>query len=500
MLRNMKTSQISQMVILAFVIFAGFWTKQANGLFGSINNFIVTDLNWFYVYTMALGLPFCLWLMLGKYGSVKLGKPKETAEFGFLVWIGMLFSAGLGAGLAVWGIAEPIYHFAGNPFMPETANLTKAGIDTAMQVTLFHWGAHIWVGYVITGGALAYFTFNKGLPMTIRHTLSPILKDKVDGGWGKVIDTLAICTTIFGVATSMALVTKQISAGLFYMTGNDFFKDVMAQYALIVVIMSVSIYSAVTGLARGIKILSNINMWLCALAVVFVYALASQVGLIGAFFKNLGNYIVDVIPMSFAINDVAWQSGWTVFLWAWALSWAPFIGLFIARISRGRTIQEFTFGVLIVPVFLGFVWLTAFGNTALDLELATQTISTASKQDLSSVIYVTIDGLTNSGTLRMIMAVLLTVIVFTFMITSVDSGTLVLSTLAEDGNTNPTVQTRITWGVILAITGIVLMYMGGLKAIQTAAIVSAFPYTIIMWAMVYSFVKDLKETNEKNKS
>ena len=499
MFNTIKTFQLSQIVILAFIVFAGFWTNQANSLFGSINTFIVTDLNWVYVYTMALGFPFCIWLMLGRFGHVKLGKPDDKAEFGFLVWIGMLFSAGLGAGLAVWGIAEPIYHFGGNPFMPVAAANTFAAVDTALQVTLFHWGAHIWIGYVITGGALAYFSFNKGLPMTIRHTLTPILKDNVDGLWGKMADTLAICATIFGVATSMALVTKQISAGLFYMTGNPFFQDIMAQYALILFIMSVSIYSAITGVSRGIKILSNINMWLCAVAVVFIYALASEVGLVGAFFKNMGNYIVNVIPMSFEINDVSWQSSWTVFLWAWALSWAPFIGLFIARISKGRTLQEFTFGVLIVPVFLGFVWLTAFGNTALSLELLNGSISAAANADLSSVIYVTIEGLTNSDTLRMMLAVLLTVIVFTFIITSVDSGTLVLSTLAEDGNTDPSVRTRITWGIILTATGIILMYMGGLKAIQTAAIVSAFPYTIIMWLMAYCLVKDLKETEKSKK-
>lgn len=490
-LKGSDVTKASQILILAFVIVAGIWTDQAKGLFDSINGWIVTDLNWFYVFTMALGLPFCLWLMLSRYGDVKLGKANEKAEFSFPVWIAMLFSAGLGAGLAVWGIAEPIYHFGGNPFMPETANGTKAAVDTAMEVTLFHWGAHIWIGYVVTGGALAYFTYNKGLPMTIRHTLSPILGKNVNGKLGKSADVLAILATIFGISTSMALITTQLSAGLYYLTGNEFFNDNAAKYALIVVIMASAIYSAVTGISRGIKILSNINMWLCGLAVVLVYILASEVALIGLLFRNLGNYIVDVIPMSFAINDVSWQAGWTVFLWAWAISWAPFIGVFVARISRGRTIKEFTFGVLIVPVILSFIWLTTFGNTALDIELANGAISAASKESLASVIYVTIDNLTQSGGMRMLLALLLTVIVFTFMLTSVDSGTYVLSTLAEDGETNPSNTSRVTWGVIIAVSGIALMYMGGLKAIQSAAIVMAFPYALIMWLMVYCLIKDM---------
>jgi choline/glycine/proline betaine transport protein len=416
-------------------------------------------LKWYYIGIVAIFLFFCLWLAFSRYGNLRLGDDDSRPEYSNFSWFAMLFSAGMGIGLVFWSIAEPIYHFQSNPFISE--GLTAEAAQVAMRLTFFHWGLHPWAIYVVVGLSLAYFSYRKKLPLTIRSALYPLIGKKMYGPIGHAVDVLAVFGTVFGVATSLGLGVTQMNTGLNTMFGMEV--SLSNQIILIAVISAIATLSVVSGVGKGVKILSEVNMWLTIGILVFLLCFGPTRYLLGSVLQSTGDYLGNVLSLSTwtdANENSQWQSWWTAFYWGWWMSWAPFVGMFIARISKGRTIREFIIGVLLVPTMLGFIWLTLFGGTAIYLELFHQITNEAGelvaavgqagivdavKADVTQALYVTIDKL-DAGFMGTIAAFMATLLIATYFITSSDSGTLVVTTILSMGDENPPVAHRVAWG------------------------------------------------------
>lgn len=495
----------SQFIVFSLVIFGAVWTDQAGGVFSAVKTFMVTAMKWYYLAIVAGFLFFVIWLMFSRYANVRLGKDDDRPEFSYFSWFAMLFSAGMGIGLVFWSIAEPMYHFQSNPFMAKELAETPKAAGLALRLTFFHWGLHPWAIYVVVGLTLSYFAYRKDLPLTIRSALYPLIGDRIYGPLGHAADILAILGTIFGVATSLGLGVQQMATGLHALTGWGGFVDVaadgkqspnmIAMLILIACISSVATLSVVSGLGRGVKILSELNLWLSIAIMVFLFTFGPTRYLLNTFLQSTGDYLANVVPLSLwsdAHKDGQWQGGWTAFYWGWWIAWAPFVGMFIARISRGRTIREFILGVLLVPTLLGFIWLVLFGGTALHIELFGEGgISEAVKADLTSALYVTLEKL-DPGFMGNLAAAVATLLIATFFITSSDSGTLVINTILSLGDPEPPMVHRVVWGLKEGLVAAVLLLTGGLSALQTASITAALPFSVIMLFMVWGLVRALK--------
>ena len=495
----------SKFVVFAIVVFAAVWTETAGGVFAAVKDWMVYALKWYYLSIVAFMLFFVIWLMLSRYGNVRLGRDDERPEFSYFSWFAMLFGAGMGIGLVFWSIAEPIYHFESNPFITEDASMSAEAAQTAMRLTFFHWGLHPWAIYVVVGLSLAYFAYRRNLPLTIRSALYPLIGNRIYGPIGHAADILAVFGTVFGVATSLGLGVQQIATGLHEVTGLGFFvsvdaegnqqPDMAAMIVIIVIISLIATASVVSGVGRGIKILSELNLWLSIAILLFFLCFGPTRYLLNAFLQTTGDYLREVIPLSFwsdAHMDSQWQGWWTAFYWGWWISWAPFVGMFIARISRGRTIREFVLGVLLVPCLLAFVWLTLFGGTALHIELfGNGGIVAAVQEDITSALYVTFDKM-DVGFIGQIAAVVATILIVTYFVTSSDSGTLVVNTLLSMGDPEPPVMHRVIWGFSEGAVAAVLLLAGGLTALQTASITAALPFSVIMLFMMVGLVKSLR--------
>lgn len=495
---NPNMALASKGLILAFVIFTLYDVEHAAKVFSGMQSWIQTNLDWFYVLSMCIFVGFTFYLMCSKYGTIRLGKDDDRPEFSYFSWFSMLFGAGMGIGLLFWSIAEPTYHIQDNPFLtPGTAN-TMAGADTAMQVTFLHWGLHGWGVYVIVGLALAYFTYRHDLPLTIRSALYPIFGDKIFGWRGHIADLLAVFGTLFGVATTLGLGAGQINAGLNYMFGIEV--GTAQQVIIIAVVSVIATISAVSGVGRGIKILSEVNMWLSIILISIFIIAGPTVFVLGFFVTNIGDYIVNFIPMGFWVDpdpSGQWQGWWTVFYWGWWIAWAPFVGMFIARVSKGRTIREFCLGVLIVPTLITFLWMAVFGGTGLFMELfadggfGTGGVIAAVNEDISKPLFVVIEQL-NLGWLTQIVAFISVVLIITYFVTSADSGTLVITTLVSMGNENPPSSYRVFWGLSEGAVAAVLLLAGGLKALQTASLAAGLPFAFIIFMMMFALIKSLR--------
>jgi choline/glycine/proline betaine transport protein len=433
-----------------------------------------------------------------------LGQPQNFS------WFAMLFSAGVGIGILFFGVAEPVFYFDnsggfGYPNNPhaDAMGATEMNMQravAAMRVTYFHWGFHGWAIYVMIGLCLAYFGFRKKLPLTLRSALYPVIGDKIYGPIGHAVDLLAVFGTVFGVATSLGLGVNQMATGLNVLFGVD--PGITTQVILIAVISVIATFSAVSGVGNGIRIISEWNIWLSIALLAFFLFAGPGKWLLGFFVTSLGDYIWNVIPMGFWTAGTEangkWQGAWTIFYWGWWISWAPFVGMFIARISRGRTIREFMIGVLFVPTTIAFFWLCMFGGNAIYMELnaaggvGTAGISeTVMSWNLPGALYGTIDGLTDSSTLQWIASALATFLLATWFITSSDSGTLVITTMLSMGDDNPPVRFRIIWGMGEGVVAAALLLAGGLAALQTASIAAALPISVIMLFMTYGLLKSL---------
>ena len=499
-------------MVAAFVVFTVLNVEFANGIYTAVRDWIQVSLAWYYILIVVVLVFVCLYLLCSRHGSVRLGDDDSRPEFSNFSWFAMLFSAGVGIGILFFGVAEPIFYFDnsgafGYPNNPHADAVGVTDMDMnravhAMRVTYFHWGFHGWAIYVIIGLCLAYFGFRKKLPLTMRSALYPIIGDRIYGPIGHGVDLLAVFGTVFGVATSLGLGVTQMATGLNVLFGID--PGIATQIVLIVVISIVATLSAVSGVGNGIRIISEWNIWLSVVLLAFFLFFGPFKWLMGFFVTSIGDYLWNVIPMGFwtagTETEIAWQGGWTIFYWGWWISWAPFVGMFIARISRGRTIRQFMVGVLFVPTTIAFFWLCMFGGNAMYMELMAEGgVGTAGIVDLvkawnlPSALYGTIERLTDISTLQWAMSALATLLLATWFITSSDSGTLVITTMLSMGDDNPPQRFRIVWGLGEGFVAGVLLLAGGLKALQTASIAAALPISVIMLFMTYGLIKSLSE-------
>ncbi|SFI16208.1 BCCT family transporter [Modicisalibacter xianhensis] len=516
---NIFVTIMSLIVVGAFIVSAILFPDATTAVIDRGRTYVTYYFNWWYVGLASFFLFFLLCLAFSRYGSLKLGRSDDKPEFGYFTWFAMLYAAGQGIGIIFWSIAEPIMHLSqGTPFSSAVSNAEAATV--AMRLAYFHWGLNAWAIYCIVALALALMAYRYGKPLSIRYTLYPLFGEKVNGWVGNLIDIVAIFATLFGIATSLGLGVQQINSGLNSLWGVPVSSQI--QVILIAVISVLALISVLTGLKRGIKILSEANMWLTFLILAFFFIFGPTRYIINGFFDSLGDYVQNLVPLSLysGANLVAdnaqgswkdlWQGWWTIFYWGWWMSWSPFVGVFVARVSKGRTIREFIFGVVGVSSLLSFVWLSAYGGSAIYVELFGQGgISQVVSQDLSLALYATFDAV-DAGTVGTLAAFFGTILVATYFITSSDSGTLVLTTILSEGNPHPLARHRVFWGVIQGVIAAVLLLAGGtwaLSTLQTAAILSALPFSIIMLLMAYSIYRAVNEevnqysfSNETNRS
>ncbi|MDD2497334.1 MAG: BCCT family transporter [Desulfitobacteriaceae bacterium] len=477
---------ISVVVCAIFVLWGAIIPEKAGQTFSTWQAFFTDNFGWTYMIVVAAFIVFAVWIACSKYGKIKLGKDDDKPEYSTWAWFAMLFSAGMGIGLVFYSVAEPIYHFTAPPF-GEGSTIESAGV--AMRYTFLHWGLHPWAIYAVVGLPLAYFQFRKGLPGLISSCLHPILGDDgIKGPIGKGVDVLAVFATVFGVATSLGLGAMQINSGLNYVYGVV--NSTSVTMMIIGIVTVLFIISAVTGISRGIKYLSTMNMYLAFFLLLFTLFLGPTKFILNTFTDTIGAYLQNLIQMSFWTDphgtNPGWTGGWTIFYWAWWIAWGPFVGGFIARISKGRTVKEFVLGTLFVPVLLSFIWMSVFGATGLNLELAgIGGIAEAVSADMSTALFALFANLP----LTAIISTVGILMIATFFITSADSATFVCSMFTSGGNLEPKTGLKVCWGVIEGAVAAVLLFAGGLGALQTASIVAAFPFMIVIIFMMVATVK-----------
>ena len=483
----------SGILIVGFIIFGAFFTETAGALFSYLQSFITTNFGWFFILLMNVALVFCIYLIASRYGDIRLGQQTERPQYSLGSWIGMLFSAGIGIGLVYWGTAEPLYHYMAPPMAePETMEAAKQ----AMNISFLHWGLHAWAIYTIVALSLAYFHFRRGLPLSIRSTLYPILGQKIYGRWGHTVDILAVFGTMFGVVTSLGLGVMQINSGLENLFGLP--NSLAVQFVIIAFITLLACGSLMLGLDKGIKRLSDLNMGLTGLLLAFIVILGPTLFIFDSFFENIGNYLASVVPLSFwgeSYSGTDWQSGWTIFYWAWWVSWAPFVGVFIARISRGRTIREFTLGVLLIPMTILFFWFTAFGGVAIHMEL----LAALDPALVSPGLIEAVQADTGSAIFKLVeyypfakpITLLIVIMIVLWFVTSSDSASFVIDMLTAGGDTNPPKIQRLFWATAEGFIAAILLAAGGLGALQAAAIVAGLPFAIVIFVMMYALWRGL---------
>lgn len=475
-------------LILLVVVLTALSPETAGDIFNSINSWILETVGWFYALSVSVLLVTCLFLAFSSLGQIRLGPDHSTPDYSYASWIAMLFSAGMGIGLLFFGVAEPIMHYAAPPEGdPETWQSARA----AMEITFFHWGLHAWAIYVVVGMALAYFSFRCGLPLTIRSALYPIIGDRIYGPIGHAVDVFAVIGTLFGVATSLGFGVSQINAGLAYLFGLP--TGTSVQIILIVLITGAATLSVVSGLDKGIKRLSEFNMALACVLLICVIAAGPTLLILSSYVENIGNYLRAMFHRSLDLavyeGDQDWLGAWTIFYWGWWVSWSPFVGMFIARISRGRTVREFVLGVLLVPSLVSFLWFTAFGNSALFLELAGDGAGIAAA--VSDNMPVALFKLLENLPLAEITSLAAIILVITFFVTSSDSGSLVIDIITVGGKTNTAVWQRVFWAVAEGAVAAILLLAGGLGALQTAAVASALPFTVVVLFATFGLIRAL---------
>lgn len=483
------------LLVMAFVLFTVADPGYADKIYSAAKGFIAAKLAWYYIGLMSFFLFFAVWISFSRFGRIRLGSDTDRPEFSNFSWFSMLFGAGIGIGILFWSIAEPIYHFQGTPLFGKELNMTAEAAQVAMRISIFHWGLHGWGLFAVFGLILAYFTYRKGLPLSVRSSLYPLLGDRIYGPVGHAADLLAVFGTVFGIATSLGLGAQQMNAGLQYLLGIEV--SITNQMILIAVISVIATASVLSGLNKGIRFLSELNMHLTVLILVLFVVLGPTAYLLGAFVTNSGDYLAHAVQLGlWADPDPAgtWQGGWTIFYWGWWIAWAPFVGMFIARISKGRTIRQFVLGVMIAPTVLAAFWITVFGNNAIYIELfGAGGITEAVNADITMALFKTIELMDVGHWLTIVMSSICTIMLVTYFVTSADSATLVICTLICMGDEHPPARYRIFWGGAIGAVAAVLLYAGGLKALQTASIVVALPFSVVALMATYGFYKALRE-------
>ncbi len=477
---------VSAFVIVAFVAYALTFQDQAGAVFDALRPWLTRNFDWVFMLAGNLFVLVCLALILTPYGNIRIGGRNAEPEYSYAGWFAMLFAAGMGIGLMFYGVAEPLYHTQSPPLGIDAAD-TALAREVGMAATIFHWGLHPWAIYGVVALGLAFFCYNRGLPLTLRSVFFPLLGDRVWGPFGHVIDTMAVFATLFGLATSLGLGAQQASAGLAYLFGIP--ADDTTRVVLIACITAAALVSVVAGLDAGVKRLSEINMTLAVLLLAFVIVAGPTVAILTGFFGNLVAYVGYLPSLSNWVGreDTGFMHGWTTFYWAWWISWSPFVGTFIARVSRGRTVREFMTCVLIVPTLVSVLWMTAFGGTAVDLYLSQGHNALAEGLDLS--LFKLAEQLPLTGVVSFIGIVL----VIVFFVTSSDSGSLVIDTITAGGKLEAPVTQRMFWATAEGVVAITLLLGGGLGALQSAAIATGFPFAIVLMAACFGLFAGLHE-------
>ncbi len=478
---------VSAGLIAAIVL----WGLIAPASLGSVFNEalaqITRNFGWFYLWVVLGLVLLAFWLALSRYGNLKLGSEDEEPEFSMGAWFAMLFAAGMGIGLVFWGVAEPLYHYMGPP--PGIAAQTPEAANAAMRYTYFHWGLHPWAIYGVVALAIAFFQFRRGESGQL-GTVTSSLPWRPIQRLAPAFNVLAIVATAFGVAASLGMGALQINSGLNHVFGLPV--GSASQVGIIVVVTVLFLASAVSGVTRGIKWLSSANLVLAALLALAIFVLGPTIAIIDTFTSTLGSYLSEFVRMSLRMTpfrDSTWVGDWTIFYWAWWVSWSPFVGLFIARVSRGRTIRQFILGTVLAPTLVGFAWFAVFGGTALNLQIFHGVdIGAAVNADVSTALFALFDALP-LGTLLSVMA---TVLVLVFFVTSGDSATLVLGMMSTGGNPNPPARVKVIWGVLVSAIAASLLLAGGIRAVQTATIVFALPFTAVLVLMAIAVTRAIR--------
>ena len=476
-------------LIILFVIVTLLNLDVAEAGFDAARDWITRRFGWFLIFCVQAFLLFCIYLAASRFGHIRLGGPGARPEFTKASWFAMLFAAGMGIGLMFWSVAEPTLHLQ-NP--PGAAGMTPEGAQRALDLTLLHWGFHVWGIYALVGLSLAYFTFNRGLPLTIRSAFQPLIGDRIYGPIGSFIDVLAVVATMFGIATSLGLGVAQINAGLAYVFGLEFSHS--AQMLLIAFITAVATASVASGVDKGIKRLSQLNMLAALLLLLFVLFLGPTLFLLKNLVQSSGHYLQNLLTLGSWTETYArestWQGSWTIFYWAWWIAWSPFVGMFIARISKGRTVREFIAGVLLMPSLLTFIWITTFGGSAIyETLFVDRGILDAANENVATALF---EMLTRYP-LADVTALLAVFLVFIFFVTSCDSSSLVIDIITAGGRLDAPVRQRVFWAVMSGVVAAVLTAGGGLVALQTASITTGLPFAVVLALMAWGLLKAFRE-------
>jgi glycine betaine transporter len=471
-----------------FVLWGAISPESLNVVFDAILGFTIDRFGWLYLVSVLFFLLFAAGIAMTKYGNIKLGKDDDEPEYSDFAWLAMLFTSGMGIGLMFWSTAEPIYHYLAPPVgMGSTPEAAELG----MRYVFFHWGLHAWGIFTLVGLALAYFQYRRGMPGLISSVFYPILGDRIHGPIGNAIDILAVFATVFGLGTSLGLGALQINSGLNFMFNIPLSGTI--QVIIIAVVSLLFTGAAVMGIERGIEFIAKWTVYFALGLMTFLFIFGPTTFILDLLTSTTGSYFNEFFAMSLwtdAIEQRGWGGSWTIFYWAWWMSWGPFVGQFIARISKGRTIRQFVAGALLAPTAFSFVWLAIFGGNALGLEIFSGAgIADAVNTDLASAVFVTL----SNYPIAIITSIVAIILVIGFFVTSADAGTFVLGMLTSNGSMEPSGKVKGVWGVTIASVAAILLITGGLTALQTAAIVAAFPFMFIILAMCYSLLKALKE-------
>ncbi len=500
---------ISGLSIVAFVIITLMFQQEATALFGWLRPFLTSTFDWFFLSAANVFVVFCIVLMVTPMGKIRLGGANAKPDYSYMGWFAMLFAAGMGIGLMFFGVAEPMSHFGSSmggtaaedgvrtDWAPlgAAAGDVVAARDLGMAATIFHWAIHPWAIYAVVALALAFFTFNRGLPLTLRSAFYPLLGERVWGWWGHIIDTLAVFATLFGIATSLGFGTEQSLAGLNFLfgwgTGN------LAKVLLIAIITGAATISVVRGLDGGVKVLSEINIGLAALLLVFVIVVGPTATIFETMFAGGLAYVKEIVPLSmpFGREDANFSQGWTSFYWAWWISWSPFVGMFIARVSRGRTVREFVFCVIVIPSLVCVVWMGALGGTAI-----AEVIADAAAPVKDAALELKLFEMLKPLPLSTITSLLGIVLVLVFFVTSSDSASLVIDTITAGGKIDAPLPQRVFWCVFEGVVAATLLLVGGasaLTALQAMAVSTGFPFTIVLLAMCVSLYIGLRQAQKE---
>ncbi|QDK98344.1 BCCT family transporter [Acinetobacter tandoii] len=526
---NTAVSVISKILVVIFVLFCAVYADKAAEVFSYLSNALLHNMKWFILLAVTSICFFLIYIMFSRYGLIKLGKDTDKPEFSYFAWISMLFSCAMGVGLVFWGVAEPMNHYASNPF---TKGLTDEAASMAMQITFFHWGLHAWSVYCITALAIGYFSYRKGLPFSLRSILHPLIGNRIYGPIGNLVDIIVIVVTTFGISQTLALGVLQINAGLNKVFGLGI--NVTAQFIILIVLSGLATISVVRGIGTGMRRISELNIILSIILIAILMFVGPARYITNSYLEGLGNYSSHFISMSLwtdAQKDSEWQNWWTAFYWLWWSTWAPFVGMFIAKISKGRTIRQLIAGVLFVPTLVTFIWMSVFGGSALKVEqnarqtfekqqtaLVEQAPSTtatkvegssktthtvqaspeftggpivkATQKDNTLAVFALYDSI-DDGLFGMILSITTCLLLITYLVTSQDGGTHVLCFLDTRSEKETPIRTRLTWCLFVTSISLGLLYVGGLKAIQTAVILFGFPILILLTIMCGALLKAL---------